>query len=205
MALAVPTPPPQASAPRRAASAELDRATLVLCRAGDAAAFRAFVVRYERAVFACLSRMVGRGPHVEDLAQEVFLRAFRAFSTFDVDAEAKASTWLLTIATRIALDARKRRVLPSEPLEEGSASVRIAHVATPETERARSEIARRIERAASELPDDQRAAFVLAEFHGFSMGEIAAAMGCAEATAKTRLFRARERMRASLGDVWRDT
>ena len=61
--------------------------------------------------------MLGHGPHVEDLAQEVFLRAFRAMPTFDPDGAAKPSTWLLTIATRIALDARKRRVIPLRPLE----------------------------------------------------------------------------------------
>jgi RNA polymerase sigma-70 factor (ECF subfamily) len=180
---------------------ELDRATLALCRAREPVAFRAFVTRYQRAVFACLSRMLGHGPHIEDLAQEVFLRAFRAFSSFDLDATAKPSTWLLTIATRIALDARKRRVIPIRPLEDAA---HVAQSATPETERVRAELSRLIERAAAELPDDQRAAFVLGEYHGFSMTEIAAAMGVPEATAKTRLFRARERMRAALGDEWRE-
>ncbi len=174
---------------------------LARCRAQDPIAFRAFVVRYERAVFACLSRMLGRGPHVEDLAQEVFLRAFRAMPSFDVDAVAKPSTWLLTIATRAALDARKRRVIPIRPLDEGA---HVAHAGTPETALAQSELGRAIESAAALLPDDQRAALVLAEYHGFSIAEVAAAMGIPEATAKTRLFRARERMRASLGDAWED-
>src|SRR4051812_809985 len=110
----------RAGDPPRAAP-EIDRATLVRCRAQDKVAFRAFVVRYQRAVFACLSRMLGRGPHVEDLAQEVFLRAYRAMPGFDVDAAAKPSTWLLTIATRAALDARKRRVIPIRPLESAEA------------------------------------------------------------------------------------
>src|SRR5207302_6215285 len=67
MAIAMPdaTQPARATAPREP---ELDRAMLVLCRAQDRAAFRAFVVRYQRMVFALLSRMLGRGPHVEDLA-----------------------------------------------------------------------------------------------------------------------------------------
>jgi RNA polymerase sigma-70 factor (ECF subfamily) len=182
-----------------AASEELDRATLARCRAGDAVAFRAFVVRYQRPVFACLSRMLGAGPHIEDLAQDVFVRAFRAFPTFDVDAEARPVTWLLTIATRVALNARKRRVLPFAPLDDAT---HVAHPATPETERARTELAGLIERAARALPDDQRVALVLAEYHGFSMSEIAAAMGVAEATAKTRLHRAREKMRVLLGE-WR--
>jgi RNA polymerase sigma-70 factor (ECF subfamily) len=196
-----PAPPgdPVATEARLPPRAELELALLSRCREGDPAAFRAFVTRYERAVFACLSRMLGRGAHVEDLAQEVFLRAFRAFPRFDLDAVAKPSTWLLTIATRAALDARKRRVISIRPLEDASF---VSHAGTPETERTRVELGHRIERAAAQLPDDQRAAFVLGEYHGFTMTEIATAMGIPEATAKTRLFRARERMRALLGEEW---
>src|SRR5512143_4044866 len=94
-------------APERARTSELDRATLLRCKAGDPMAFRALVARYERPVFALLSRIVGRGPEVEDLAQETFLRAHRALPRFDLDGPARVSTWLLTIATRLALDARK--------------------------------------------------------------------------------------------------
>jgi hypothetical protein len=87
IAIAMLAPPLRSGDPpaRREAEPELDRATLLLCRARDKAAFRAFVVHYQRAVFACLSRMLGRGPHVDDLAQEVFLRAYRAMPAFDVE------------------------------------------------------------------------------------------------------------------------
>jgi len=177
--------------PARDRFEEIDRATLVRCKAGDPIAFRAFVVRYERAVFALLSRVLGRGAHVEDLAQETFLRAYRAFPSFDVDAPSRPSAWLLTIATRLALDARKRKRV--EPFDADAIDT-----ATPEIETARRALGRAIEAAAAELPDDQRAAFVLAEFHGASIAEIAAALDVPEATAKTRLFRAREKMRARL-------
>ena len=187
-------PPPGAtsrSAAARPAPPSSTAPTLALCRARDPVAFRAFVTRYQRPVFACLSRMLGRGPHVEDLAQEVFLRAFRAFPTFDLDATAKPSTWLLTIATRIALDARKRARHPDPPARRRRAASPSARHAR---DRARSRRAGAPHRARREqLPDDQRAAFVLAEYHGFTMTEIAAAMGIPEATAKTRLFRAREK------------
>lgn len=177
---------------RAPAAPELDAATLVRCKAKDPIAFRAFVARYERAVFALLSRVLGRGASVEDLAQETFLRAYRAFPSFDVDAAARPSAWVLTIATRLALDVKKRRTL------ETAIDVEIATATTPETERARRELGRSIEAAAAALPDDQRAAFVLAELHGLSTAEIAGALGVPEATAKTRLFRAREKMRAHL-------
>lgn len=181
---------------------ELDRAMLARCKASDPMAFRAFVVRYERPVFALLSRMLGRGPQVEDLAQEAFLKAFRAFPSFDLDADAKPSTWLLTIATRLALDARKRRTVPIDSKDGAmDAASAVAAVVTPETSLSRSELGKAIARAAGELPDDQRAAFVLAEFHDLSIAEIAVILEVPENTAKTRLFRAREKMRASLAHL----
>jgi RNA polymerase sigma-70 factor (ECF subfamily) len=178
--------------------ADLDASLLVRCKAQDPVAFRAFVVRYERAVFALLSRLLGHGTHVEDLAQEAFLRAYRAFPTFDVTRDAKPSTWLLTIATRLALDAKKKRRFEPRPIGEARD---VAIAATPETERARRELGRAIARAAEALSDDQRAAFVLAEFHGLSIAEIASALEIPENTAKTRLFRAREQMRESLREA----
>src|SRR5689334_23824831 len=86
----------------------LPRETLERCRGQDPAAFRAFVLHYQSAVFALVSRVVGPGSQVQDLAQEVFLRAYRAFPSFDLDGPARVSTWLLTIAVRLALNARKK-------------------------------------------------------------------------------------------------
>lgn len=163
-------------------------------------AFRAFVVRYERMVFALLSRMLGRGSEIEDLAQETFVRAYRAFPKFDPDGPAQVSTWLLTIATRLALDVRKKKRLEVAPIDE---STDAAGTSTPELALERRELGRALADAAAALPDDQRAALVLAEYHGLSILEIAQALGVPENTAKTRLFRAREKMRASLAGEWR--
>jgi RNA polymerase sigma-70 factor (ECF subfamily) len=197
MALGMRTVPPTKD---DASPRELDAAALARCKAGDPMAFRAFVLRYERPVFALLSRMLGRGPHIEDLAQETFLRAFRALPDFDAEHGARASTWLLTIATRLALDARKRKTIPSVPLDE----VRpVQGSATPEGELGRARMGRAIVEGVSALSDDQRAAFVLAEFHGLSLAEIARAVGVSENTIKTRLFRAREHMRERLA-AWRE-
>ena len=181
--------------------APLENAVLRRCRAQDPMAFRAFVVRYERMVFALLSRMLGQGGEVEDLAQETFVRAYRAFPGFDLDGPAKVSTWLLTIATRLALDSKKKRRLDSEPLDDQD--VPAAARSTPELTLERRELGQAIAEAAAALPDDQRAALVLAEMHGLSIAEIAEALDVPENTAKTRLFRAREKMRAALADEWR--
>jgi RNA polymerase sigma-70 factor (ECF subfamily) len=189
MALVMPAPPPAAAA------SELDRATLDRARAGEPGALRAFVLRYERPVFALLSRLLGPGAHVEDLAQETFLKAFRALPAFRPDGPARVSTWLLTIATRLALDARRRRRVPLVPLDD---ALPAADPSTPETERARRELGRRIARAAAELDDDQRAAFLLADVHGFAIAEVAEALAIPENTAKTRLYRARQHLRERL-------
>ena len=178
----------------------LDAAVLTRCCAQDPMAFRAFVVRYERMVFGLLSRMLGRGAEVEDLAQETFVRAYRAFPGFDPNGAAKPSTWLLTIATRLALDARKKRKLDSRSLGDADAA---STGSTPELSLERRQLGRAIADAADLLPDDQRAALVLAEIHGLSILEIAGVLEIPENTAKTRLFRAREKMRASLKSEWR--
>jgi RNA polymerase sigma-70 factor, ECF subfamily len=181
---------------------ELDRATLVRCRAGDPVAFRAFVVRYERPVHAVLSRMLGHGPHVEDLAQETFLRAFDAFDRFDVDAGARPSTWLLTIATRLGLDARKRRNVASRAL---ALQPEEQAVETPAGALHRAQLRRELERALEAISDDQRAALALVEFHDFSVAEVAEALGVAQGTVKSRLMRAREKLRALLAPLWEDS
>ena len=180
-------------------AAELDEATMEGCRAGDAAALRVFVMRYQHMVFAFLSRSLGRGPHVEDLAQEVFLRACPALPTFDSRGSARISTWLLTIASRLAIDARRKRRLPVAPLD---ADLAVAANGTPETERRRREIAGALERAALQLSNEQRDVFVLTEFHGLDAKELALCLGISEATVKTRLFRARARLRVALRSLW---
>ena len=174
---------------------ELDELTLERCRRHDPVAFRAFVVRYQGPVFAMLSRMLGPGPHVEDLAQEGFLRAYRALPRFQPGGKAKASTWLLTIVTRLALDARNKKSRTEQPLSESPP----AHEAeSPERLAQRSSLGAALAAAASQLSPEQRAAFVLSQFHGLSVHEIAQTLGCPPATVKTRVLRARKRMREIL-------
>lgn len=177
---------------------EVDPPTLRRCQAGDAEALRAFVDRYQRPIFALLSRLLGPGPHVEDLAQETFLRAFRALGSFDPEGPARPSTWLLTIATRLALDSRKRRRLESVPYDDTLVSAE----GDPEREAERLRLRQAIVAAAAELSDDQRAAFLLMELHGLSVAEAATALSIPENTVKQRVFRAREKLRSRLAALW---
>ena len=173
---------------------ELEAGLLERCKTGDPAAVRAFVDHHKDAVYAAVWRITGQLPEAEDLAQETFLRAIRALPGFDIGGAARLSTWLLTIATRLALDAcrkqkRQQGLLPTpEPVS----------VPTPEQELQRTELRSEITSAIDELPPDQRAAFVLAEFHGFGIEDIAAALQTPASTVKTRLFRARAKLSRAL-------
>jgi RNA polymerase sigma-70 factor, ECF subfamily len=182
-------------------SRDIDAATLVACRKGDPAALRVFITRYQQLVFAFLSRSLGRGPHVEDLAQEVFIRACRAIPEFDIEGPARVSTWLLTITSRLVVDTRRKRHLPTAMLESEES---VVAAATPETERRRAELGRALEGAVCQLSNEQRDVFVLAELHGLAMADIAAILGIGENTAKTRLFRARSQLRTLLIEFWED-
>lgn len=182
---------------------ELDPGVLERCRAGDPLAFRAFVVRFERPVFSLLSRVLGRGPHIDDLAQETFIKAHRALPGFEPRGTAKLSTWLYTIATRVAIDAvRRRRVserLFVQSLDAGEhPGAGASSSESPERDAELRRVRRAIAGALGGLPVDQRAAFVLYELHGMSLPEIGDALKIPAATAKTRVFRARQKLQDAL-------
>lgn len=184
------------SAPTRE---EIDDLTLARARRGEADACRALVERYQRPVFAVLSRMLaGRSDAalVEDLAQETFLRVFRALPQFRPGG-ARPSTWILTIATRLAIDELRKRRPPTRALDDGE---------LPAPERAdagarRSEVGRALSAALSELPEDMRAAFVLRAWHGLGHEEIARALEVEVGTVKSRIARAKKRLQGALSEV----
>jgi RNA polymerase sigma-70 factor, ECF subfamily len=196
-----PDAPPPARAPERR---ELDPPTLARAQRGDEAACRALVACYHRAVFALLWRMLGpdgRGGLVEDLAQETFLRAFRALPGFDAAGPARLSSWLLTIATHLALDELRRHAPPTAPLEAAS-----HHAADERTDigALRRGLAVAITRAVEGLSPEYRAAFVLREFHHLECTEIAAALKIEPDTVRSRLSRARAALRTALAEIQND-
>ena len=110
--------------------------------------------------------------------------------------------WLLALISGVfSAAARAIRRCCRAPSEYVLLAPNLASFHTPETERARKDLGRAIAAAAAELSDDMRAAFLLADVHGFTMGEIGAALSIPEATAKTRVFRARQHMRERLADL----
>jgi RNA polymerase sigma-70 factor (ECF subfamily) len=175
---------------------ELDEVTLKRAQLGESAACTALVRRYQERVGALVSRMLtpgGRAAAIEDVAQETFLRVFRALPDWDPRGSARLSTWILTVATRAAIDELRRRPSITAPIDAvGSAP--------PPPVELRS-LARAIGRALGELVPEFRAVFVLREFHELSYEEIAAALDIDVGTVKSRLSRARAELRVALAEV----
>jgi RNA polymerase sigma-70 factor (ECF subfamily) len=174
---------------------ELDELTLKRAQRGEPAACTALVRRYQPRVGALVSRMLtpsGRRASVEDVAQETFLRVFRALSGWETGSSARLSTWILTIAARVAIDELRKRP-PTEP------PLPVPATQPPPVE-LRS-LGRAIERALGELTPEYRAAFVLREFHELSYEEIGHALDIDIGTVKSRLSRARAELRVALAEV----
>jgi RNA polymerase sigma-70 factor (ECF subfamily) len=184
-------------ASRDPAHAELDELTLARAQRGDEPAWRALVERYQRPVLALLSRMLvptARRDLVEDLAQETFLRAFRALPGFDRAASGRLSSWLLTIAARLALDELRAPRPPSDALPAREAP--ISSGSRPDRRLVHAIVARAVER----LSPDHRAVILLREVHGLDYEEIAAALAISVGTVRSRLSRARAELRAALAE-----
>ncbi|HZS37061.1 MAG TPA: sigma-70 family RNA polymerase sigma factor [Polyangia bacterium] len=180
---------------------ELDELTLRRAQRGEEAACRRLVERHERAVFALLGRLLGprgRRERVEDLAQETFLRVFRALANFDAAGPARLSTWILTIATRVGLDELARHERVVVPLD---GAREVASHARADSEAERRQVGRALERAVEELAPPFRAVFLLREIHELDYDEIARALEIDPGTVKSRLSRARAALRDALEDV----
>lgn len=171
---------------------ELDEITFRRAQSGDSSAFRALVELYHLRVYTLLWRMLEHShgnARVEELTQETFLRVCRHLGRFKASGPARLSTWILTIATRLALNERRSRPHRTSPLDESSALITGPEDAATALERRRQAAALR--EAISELKPDHRAVILLREYHELEYGEIAEALKIDLGTVKSRLSRAR--------------
>ena len=158
---------------------------------GDLDSFNQLVVRWERPIYALAYRVIGREEDARDVAQETFLRAYRALSGFK--GQAKFSSWLYRITLNLCRDwMRRERRTPIAQAPEGVDLVELAAETEPaesiENLVARRELGRAVARAMAMLPEEQRAAIVLKEYHGLTFQEIADLLDCPLSTVKTRLY-----------------
>jgi len=158
---------------------------------GDADSFNELVVRWERPIYALAYRTIGREEDARDVCQETFLRAFRALPGFR--GQAKFSSWIYRIALNLCRDwiRRQRRTPVVQPPEDMDV-IEMAAAAEPsesiEDLVARQDLARLVERVMADLPEEQRTAIVLKEYHGLTFQEISELVGCPLSTIKTRVY-----------------
>jgi RNA polymerase sigma-70 factor (ECF subfamily) len=173
-------------------------------KTGDTESFNQLVRRWERPIFALAYRTLGREEDARDVTQETFLRAFRALPGFKGDA--KFSSWLYRIALNLCRDwMRKDRRTPLVAVPEGVdveqlASEHQPHTASVEDLAARAELSRGVAKAMEHLPDEQRTAILLKEYHGLTFQEIADMTNCPLSTAKTRVYQGLTLLRKHLAE-----
>jgi len=158
---------------------------------GDADSFNELVLRWERPIYALAYRTIGREEDARDVCQETFLRAFRALPGFR--GQAKFSSWLYRIALNLCRDwvRRERRAPVVQPPEDVDLMELAAATEPSESIEdlvARKDLSRLVEQAMALLPEEQRTAIVLKEYHGLTFQEIAELVGCPLSTVKTRLY-----------------
>lgn len=174
--------------------------------AGDQKAFELLVIKYQRRIQRLIGRMVRDVDLVEDIAQETFIRAYRALAQFR--GEAQFYTWLYRIAVNTAKKALmdlKRNPTVSENAyksadddETSPIENELTSSETPDAVLASKEIAQIINAAMDALPEELRQAITLREIEGLSYEEIAEAMNCPIGTVRSRIFRAREAISAKV-------
>jgi len=153
---------------------------------GEETAFDDLMGRYKRPVLNFCYRMIG--DEAEDVAQEVFVAVYQRIGDYRL--RGRFSTWLFALARNACIDRlRYRKRHPTEPLE---------GIPEPAELKAYDDIGEHIAAAIAELPEEQRTAIVLAEYHGLSYAEIATVMKCSEKSVESRLYRAKRTLRQRL-------
>jgi len=182
-------------------SADADALLIERVKRGDQKAFELLVIKYQRKIERLIARMVRDADLIQDIAQETFIRAYRALPQFR--GESAFYTWLYRIAVNTAkktLVELKRDPLVTESALSGSGDEdetsrvenELSDGETPEAVMASKEIAATVNAAIEALSDDLRQAITLREIEGLSYEEIADVMNCPIGTVRSRIFRARE-------------
>jgi len=181
-----------------------DEELVARSRGGDLDSFNQLVVRWERPIYALAYRVIGREEDARDVAQETFLRAYRALGGFK--GQAKFSSWLYRITLNLCRDwIRRERRTPVSQAPEGVDLIELAGEAEPsetvEQLVSRRELGRAVAKAMAMLPEEQRTAIILKEYHGLTFQEIADMLECPLSTVKTRLYQGLTVLRKQLNDA----
>lgn len=178
-----------------------DEDLVARARGGDLDSFNQLVHRWERPIYALAYRVIGREEEARDIAQDTFLRAYRALPGFK--GQAKFSSWLYRITLNLCRDwMRRERRTPVAQAPEGVDLLDLATESTPaesiEDLVSRKELGRAVAKAMSSLPEEQRTAIILKEYQGLTFQEIADLLDCPLSTVKTRLYQGLNVLRRQL-------
>jgi len=179
---------PDAAPPSR----EAEREAVAACQRGEREAFDRLVVRYQRDVYRLCFRYVNNHEDANDLAQEAFLKAWRAIGRFRGDSA--FSTWLYRIAVNACLNFRALRRPALQELPEGIPD----RAPGPAADLEAADAAREVRAGVGRLPDRQRATLILKVYHDLTHEEVAAALGSTVGTVKANLFHALGNLRRLL-------
>ncbi len=176
---------------------EVDKLLVERVQKGDKKAFDVLVSKYQHKIVSLIGRYVSDHSEALDVAQEAFIKAYRALGNFRGDSA--FYTWMYRIAINTAknyLVAQSRRPpqsdVDAQDAEQFQVDSRLKDRGSPEHELLREEIERTIHEAIADLPEDLRVAITLREMEGMSYEEIATTMECPIGTVRSRIFRARE-------------
>ncbi len=187
-----------------------DKALMVRIAQGDEAALRDLIEKHQGAVYGTIAKMLGDPIEAQDLAQQVFVRVYRAAGSYRATAQFK--TWIFTIVRNLVFNEHRRRsratLISLHPPENEqshsgpSAEVDLPDLAnkTPGENMLQREMLRKIDEAILALPDQQRLAIVLRRYDEFSYEQIAEILKTSVPATKSLLFRARETLRLALQD-----
>ena len=188
---------------------EEDQQLVERVQRGDKRAFDLLVLKYQHKILGLIVRFVHDTHEAQDVAQEAFIKAYRALGNFRGDSQ--FYTWLYRIAINTAknyLVARGRRPPESDISAEDAEFMDGDHdlkdIESPERLMLRDEIEATVHRAIAALPEDLRTALTLREFDGLSYEDIAAVMQCPVGTVRSRIFRAREAVDKALQPLLQD-
>lgn len=176
---------------------ETDQQLVERVQKGDKRAFDLLVLKYQHKIVGLISRYIHDSHEVLDVAQEAFIKAYRAIGRFRGDSA--FYTWLYRIAINTAKNhlVSKSRRPPDTDVEVGDAeyfesSSKLRDIDSPEQELYKAELEKAVFKAIEQLPEDLRTAVTLREFDAMSYEEIAEVMQCPVGTVRSRIFRARE-------------
>lgn len=180
-----------------------DDQALARARAGDREGFRLLVERHSRALFRLAHRMTGNEHDAEDVVQEALLRAYRRLDQFED--RSQVGSWLFRIAANCAYDVLRRRKRRDRHVESGPeefpVDARPTADAGPDRLAEGSDVRRGVRAAMDEMSERERSAFTLRHFEGWSIAEIATALGMDESATKQSIFRAVKKARAVLAPL----